>query len=93
MPFGIVGRMGPGMRQMVGFGNRSTVRGTHRGEFGACHGPRGPNGRTCATAPRCGPLVTLGRLVIIIIIIICIFVRRTTSAYRLNVRRRRSLGG
>ena len=26
MPFGIVGRTGPGMRQVVGFGDRSTVR-------------------------------------------------------------------
>ena len=26
MPFGIIGRMGPGMRQVVGFGNRSTGR-------------------------------------------------------------------
>ena len=27
MPFGIVGRTGPGMRQVVGFGDRSTRRG------------------------------------------------------------------
>ena len=39
MPFGIVGRTGPGMRQVVGFGDRSTVRGTFGGEFGARHGP------------------------------------------------------
>jgi len=31
MPFGVVGRMGPGMRQVVGFGDRSTGR----GNFGA----------------------------------------------------------
>ena len=37
MPFGIVGRTGPGMRQVVGFGDRSTRRGTFGGEFGACH--------------------------------------------------------
>ena len=35
MPFGIVGPMGPGMRQIVGFGDRSTERGTFGGEFGA----------------------------------------------------------
>ena len=39
-----------------GVGDRSTVRGTFRGEFGARYGPRGPTGRTCATAPRRGPL-------------------------------------
>ena len=33
MPFGIIGRAGPGMRQLVGFGDRSTGRGTFGGEF------------------------------------------------------------
>ena len=33
MPFGIVGRTGPRM----GFGDRSTGRGTFEGEFGARH--------------------------------------------------------
>ena len=37
MPFGIIGRTGPGMRQIVGFGDRSTGRGTFGSEFGACH--------------------------------------------------------
>ena len=37
MPFGIIGRTGPGMRQLVGFGNRSTERGTFGGELGARH--------------------------------------------------------
>ena len=37
MLFGIVGRNGPGMRQVVRFGDRSTGRGTFGGEFGACH--------------------------------------------------------
>ena len=35
--FGIIGRTGPGMRQVVGFGDRSTKRGTFWGEFGARH--------------------------------------------------------
>ena len=36
MPFGIIGRMGPGMRQIVGFGDRSKGRmGTFGGELGA----------------------------------------------------------
>ena len=59
MPFGIVGRTGPGMRQVVGFGDRSTIRGTFGGEFGVRLGPQGPNGRTCATAPRRSPLAKL----------------------------------
>jgi len=33
MLFGIVGQTGPGMRQVVGFGNQSMVRGTFGGEF------------------------------------------------------------
>ena len=34
MPFAIIGRTDPGMRQVVGFGDRSTGRGTFWGEFG-----------------------------------------------------------
>ena len=37
MPFGITGLTGPEIRQVVGFGDRSTGRGTFGGEFGACH--------------------------------------------------------
>ena len=59
MPFSIVGRTGPGMRQVVGFGDRSTGRGTFGGEFVARHCPQEPTGRTCATAPRRGPLAKL----------------------------------
>ena len=35
MPFGIIGRTGPGMRQVVGFVDPSTGRSTFVGEFGA----------------------------------------------------------
>ena len=59
MPFGIIGRMGPGMRQVVGFGDRSPRKGTFGGEFGTRHCPRGSVGRTCATTPRRGPLAKL----------------------------------
>ena len=59
MPFGNVGWTGPGMRQVVGFGYRSTGRGTFGGEFGARHCPKGPIGRKCATAPRRGPFPKL----------------------------------
>ena len=37
MPFGIIGRTGPGMWQVAAFGDRSTERGTFGGEFGARH--------------------------------------------------------
>ena len=37
MPFGIIGRTGPGMRQIEGFGDRSTEKGTFGDEFGARH--------------------------------------------------------
>ena len=37
MPFGIIDRIGPGMRQVVGSGDRSTGRGTFGGEFGVRH--------------------------------------------------------
>ena len=35
MPFNIIGRTGPGMRQVVRFGDLFAERGTFRGEFGA----------------------------------------------------------
>ena len=56
MPFGIIGRTGPGMRQVVGFGNRSTGRGTVGGEFGVCN----QWGLYGAMRPSCQ--ITLGRL-------------------------------
>ena len=37
MPFCIIGRTGQGMRHLVGFGDRSTERGTFGSEFGARH--------------------------------------------------------
>ena len=37
MPFGIIGRTGTGMRHVVGFGDRSTGRGTFGGEFEVRH--------------------------------------------------------
>ena len=37
MPFGIIGRTGPEMRHVVGFGDRSTGRSTFGGELGARH--------------------------------------------------------
>ena len=37
MPFGILGQAGPGMRQVVRFGDRSMGKGTFISEFGAHH--------------------------------------------------------
>jgi len=48
MRFGIVGQMGPGMRQVVGFGDRST-------------GENNLFGGECA-APHCNYLISLARL-------------------------------
>jgi len=45
MPFGIVGRTGPGMRQLVGFVDRSTGRGTFGANLGTLR-------HTCATVPQ-----------------------------------------
>jgi len=37
MPFDIIGRTGPGMRQVAGFVDRSTGKGTFGSEFAARH--------------------------------------------------------
>ena len=37
MPFGIIGRTGPGMRQVLAFRDQSTERGTFGDTFGARH--------------------------------------------------------
>jgi len=37
MPFSIIGRTGPGIRQVVGFGDRSMERGTFGPELGVHH--------------------------------------------------------
>ena len=55
MLFGIIGRTGPEIRQVVGFGDRSTGRGTFGSEFRVM----GTLRRTCATVPRRGPLPKL----------------------------------
>ena len=66
MPFSIIGRTSPGMRQVVGFGDRFTVRGTFGGEFGArqCCNQWGLYG-VRVRQRRDASQITLGRLVII----------------------------
>ena len=59
MPFGILGRTGPGMRQVVGFGDRSTGRGTFGANLRRAVVFNGNLLRTCATVPRRGPLPKL----------------------------------
>ena len=58
MPFGIVGRTSPGMKQMVGFGDRSTGRGMLGGIFGVryCNqwGLYGVRVRQCLSRRSCG---------------------------------------
>ena len=70
MPFGIIGRTGPGMRQVVGFGDRFTGRGIFGGEFGAHHCSQ--SGLYCVRLDFRSDAalfqITLGRLVIIAII-------------------------
>ena len=53
MPLGVIGRTAPGMRQVVGFGDRSTGRGTFGGAFGGAPlYPMWTLRRTCATVPQ-----------------------------------------
>ena len=60
MPFVIIGQTGPGMRQLVGFGDWSTGRGTFGGEFRARHCNQwGLLRRTCTLSQRRGPLYKL----------------------------------
>ena len=66
MPFGIVGRTGPGMRQVVGFGDRSTKRGYFWGELGRAIVTNGDfTTYVCdSAATRPSSQITLGRLVL-----------------------------
>ena len=66
MPFGIVGRTGPWMRQAVGFGDRCTGRGTFEGEFGARHCNQWGlyDVRVRQRRVRPSSQITLGRLVV-----------------------------
>ena len=72
MPFGIIGWMGPGMRQLVGFADRSTRKGTFGANLGHAIVTNGDfTTYVCdSAAMRPSSQITLGRLVSIIIIII-----------------------
>ena len=66
MPFGIIGRTGPGMRQVVGFGDRSTERGTFGANLGRAIVTNGNfTAYACDSAvTRPSSQMTLGRLVV-----------------------------
>ena len=65
MPFGIVGRTGPGMRQVVGFGDRSTGRGIFGANLGRTIVTNGDfTAYVCdSVATRPSSQITLGKLV------------------------------
>ena len=66
MPFGIIGRTGPGMRQVVRFGDQSTGRGTFGGMWGRAIVTNGGfTANVCdSAATRPSSQITLGRLVL-----------------------------
>ena len=61
MPFGIIGRTGPGVRQVVGFGDQSTVTGTFGVKFVTNVDFTAYACDSAATRP--SSQITLGRLV------------------------------
>ena len=65
MPFGIIGRTGPGMRHVVGFRDRSTGRGTFGANLGRAIVTNGEfTAYVCdSAATRPSSQITLGRLV------------------------------
>ena len=65
MPFSIIGRTGPGMRQVVGFGDWSTERGTFGVNLGRAIVTNGDfTAYMCdSAATRLSSQITLGKLV------------------------------
>jgi len=65
MPFDIIGRTGPGMRQLLEFGDRSTERGTFGANLGRAIVTNGDfTAYVCdSAATRPSSRITLGRLV------------------------------
>ena len=59
MPFDIIGRAGPGIRQVLGFGNRSTGRGTFGANLGRAIVTNGDfTGSACDSASTAGAAVS-----------------------------------
>ena len=71
MPFGIIGRTGSGMRQVVGFVDRSTGRVLSVANLGRANGAIVTNGDFTAyvcdsAATRSSSQITLGKLVLLL---------------------------
>jgi len=64
MPFGVIGRTGPGIRQVVGFGDRSTGRGTFGANLGRASVTNGDfTAYVChSAATRPSSQITLGKV-------------------------------
>ena len=61
MPFGIIGRASPGLRQVLGFGNRSTGRGSFGANLGSIIVTKVDfTGSVCATALTVGAAISGG---------------------------------
>ena len=67
MPFGIIGRTGPGMRQILWFGDRSTKRGTFGANLGRVIVTNGDfTAYVCdSAASRLSSQITLGKHVFV----------------------------
>ena len=72
MLFGIIGRTGPATRQVVGFGDRSTGRGTCAANLGRAIVTNGEfMAYVCDSATtRPSSQITLGKLVVIIVVVV-----------------------
>ena len=71
MPFGVIGRTGPGMKQVVGFGDRSTGRSTFGANLGHAIVTNGDfSAYVCdSAATRPSSQIISGRLVLLLEIV------------------------
>ena len=81
MPFGIVGRTGPGMRQVLGFGNRSTERDTFGAHLGRAIVTNGDfTAYVCkSAATRPSSQITLSRLLLLLLLLLLILLPPSLS--------------
>ena len=93
MPFGIIGRTGPGIRQVVGFGDRSTGRGTfelHLERAIVTNGNFTAYLSDCA-ATRPSSQITLGKLVSLLMLTSLVYSSRQFLARDAFVRTNRRI--
>ena len=88
MPFGIIGRAGPGIRQVVGFGDRSTGRGTFWANLGRAIVTNGVFTAYVCNSAETWPSsqITLGKLVVF-----SFTVSKSVSAILRRIRNRNSV--